>query len=138
MKNIIDVNTHVRAFSAPELGDMIHRGLFKQVGVIRTEYVLSDGTVRGRSIEAVIFDMNLNKLYAVEQYRGLAIRAEIRDEEMLASMHEMIPNLEDGEGFTYDQRITEGTEEIDSQSNDNVQAQVDKVAKAVFDVSEAV
>lgn len=138
MNNVITINEHVRAFSAPELGDMIQRGLFQQVGVIRTEYVLTDGTVRGRSIEAVIFDRHLHKLYAVEQYRGLAIRAEIRDEEMLESMHSMIPNLEDGEGFTYDQRITEGTEEIDTKSNDNVQAQVDKVATAVFDVSEAV
>lgn len=138
MNNVITINEHVRAFSAPELGDMIQRGLFQQVGVIRTEYVLTDGTVRGRSIEAVIFDRHLNKLYAVEQYRGLAIRAEIRDEEMLASMHEMIPNLEEGEGFTYDQCITEGTEEIDTQSNDNVQAQVNKVPEAVFDVSASV
>lgn len=141
MNNVINVNEHVRAFSAPELGDMIQRGLFKQVGVIRTEYVTVNGAaehVRGRSIEAVIFDRHLNKLYAVEQYRGLAIRAEIRDEEMLEAMHAMIPQLEDGEGFTYDQRIHEGTEEIDTQSNDNVQAQVNKVPEAVFDVSASV
>lgn len=135
MRNVITINEHVRAFSAPELGDMIQRGLFQQVGVIRTEYITVDTaacgngekhTVRGRSVEAVIFDKHLNKLYAVEQYRGLAIRAEIRDEEMLEAMFSMIPQLEEGEGFTYDQRIHEGTEEIDTQSNDNVKAQVDK------------
>lgn len=137
MNNVININEHVRAFSAPELGDMIQRGLFKQVGVIRTEYVTINGDteqVRGRSVEAVIYDLHLNKLYAVEQYRGLAIRAEIRDEEMRNSMFEIIPTLEDGEGFTYDQRILEGTEEIDTQSNVNIQTQVDKITGPVSDL----
>lgn len=104
MKNIIDVNPFIRTFLASELGDQIARGLFKQVGVIRTEYVQQDGTVT-RSMEAVIHDLHLDKLYAVEQYRGLAIRAEVVDEEMLAQMREILPTLEEGEGFTYDQKV---------------------------------
>lgn len=111
MKNTIDVNPFIRTFLASELGDQIARGLFKQVGVIRTEYVQQDGTTT-RSVEAVIQDLHLNKLYAVEQYRGLAIRAEIRDEEMLEAMLEHIPTLKEGEGFTYDQKVIQNVEDV--------------------------
>lgn len=121
MKNIIDVNTKIRVFLASELGTLIGQGMFQQVGVLRTEYVrvepapTGDGevtTVLGRQVEAVILDKHLDKLYAVEQYKGLAIRAEICDEEMLAEMRAIIPTLEEGEGFTYDQRVTLGQEEL--------------------------
>lgn len=111
MKNVITVNPFIRTFLASELGDQIARGLFKQVGVIRTEYVQGDGTTT-RSIEAVIHDLHLDKLYAVEQYRGLAIRAEIRDEEALAEMRAVLPTLGEGEGFTYDQRIIQDVVDV--------------------------
>lgn len=115
MRNVIDVNLYVRTYLASELGDQIGRGLFKQVGVLRTEYVRTEeegSVVLGRQIEAVIHDQHLDRLYAVEQYKGLAIRSEIRDEDMLAAMRETIPTLEDGEGFTYDQRVVLGAEEL--------------------------
>lgn len=121
MNNIIDVNAKIRVFLASELGGLIGSGLFKQVGVLRTEYVRVDAaptgdgevtTVLGRQVEAVIYDQHLNKLYAVEQYKGLAIRAEICDEEMLAAMRGILPELEDGDGFTYDQRVILGQEEL--------------------------
>lgn len=115
MRNVIDVNPFVRTYLASELGDQIGRGLFKQVGVLRTEYVRTDAegsVVLGRQVEAIIHDSHLDKLYAVEQYKGLAIRAEIRDEEMLASIREILPTLEEGEGFTYDQRVELGQEEL--------------------------
>lgn len=111
MKNVIDVNPFIRTFLASELGDQIARGLFKQVGVIRTEYVQADGTTT-RSMEAVIHDLHLDKLYAVEQYRGLAIRAEVVDEEALAEMRAILPTLEEGEGFTYDQRIVQDVVDV--------------------------
>lgn len=112
MKNTININEFTRAFLAAELGDMIQRGLFKQVGVIRTEFVHGDQIVK-RESQAVIQDLHLQKFYGVEQYRGVAFRAEIRDEEMLEAIREMVPTLEEGEGFTYDQRIELGAEEID-------------------------
>lgn len=115
MRNVIDVNPYVRTYLASELGDQIGRGLFKQVGVLRTEYVRTDAegsVVLGRQVEAIIHDSHLDKLYAVEQYKGLAIRAEIRDEEMLASIREILPTLEEGEGFTYDQQVELGQEEL--------------------------
>lgn len=115
MRNVIDVNPFVRTYLASELGDQIGRGLFKQVGVLRTEYVRTDAegsVVLGRQVEAIIHDVHLDKLFAVEQYKGLAIRAEIRDEEMLASIREILPTLEEGEGFTYDQRVELGQEEL--------------------------
>lgn len=124
MRNIIDVNPAVRVFLAAELGDLIQKGLYKQVGVIRTEYVreeaavAGDGTLTsyiGRQIEAVIHDEALDKLYAVEQYKGLAIRAEIGDLEIIAAIREILPTLQDGDGFTYDQRVTLGTEQIGSE-----------------------
>lgn len=111
MKNVIDVNPFIRTFLASELGDQIARGIFKQVGVIRTEYVQADGTTT-RSMEAVIHDLHLDKLYAVEQYRGLAIRAEVVDEEALAEMRAILPTLEEGEGFTYDQRIVQDVVDV--------------------------
>lgn len=111
MQNVIDVNPFVRTFLASELGNHIANGIYKQVGVIRTEYVQRDGTTT-RSIEAVIHDRHLNVLYAVEQYRGLAIRAEIRDEEALAEMMGIIPTLGEGEGFTYDQRIVQDVVDV--------------------------
>lgn len=116
MKNIIDINEFTRVFLASELGDQVQRGLFKQVGVIRTEYVETNGVatrILKRESQAVIHDLHLQKFYAVEQYRGLAIRAEIRDEEMLEAIREVVPTLEEGEGFTYDQRIELAAEEID-------------------------
>lgn len=115
MRNVIDVNQYVRTYRASELGDQIARGLFKQVGVLRTEYVRTEeegSVVLGRQIEAVIHDKHLDRLYAVEQYKGLAIRSEIRDEDMLGAMREIIPTLADGEGFTFDQRVTLGAEEL--------------------------
>ncbi|APU00364.1 hypothetical protein BN109_029 [Yersinia phage phi80-18] len=124
MNNVINLGPHVRVFSAAELGDYIARGTYRQVGSIRTEYVNVATKNVARSVEAVIFDRPLNKLYAVEQHRGIAIRAEILDEEMRQAMLDMIPNLEEGEGFTYDQRITEGTEEIDALNDDLVKAEV--------------
>ena len=111
MRNVIDVNPFIRTFLASELGDQIARGIFKQVGVIRTEYVQADGTTT-RSMEAVIHDLHLDKLYAVEQYRGLAIRAEVVDEEALAEMRAILPTLEEGEGFTYDQRIVQDVVDV--------------------------
>ncbi|CUH74598.1 hypothetical protein AXI70_gp23 [Cronobacter phage Dev-CD-23823] len=116
MRNVIDVNEFTRAFHAAELGDMVQRGLFKQVGQIRTEYFTMNGVARQvikRENQAVIHDLHLQKYYAVEQYRGIAIRAEIRDEEMLAAIIEMVPTLEEGEGFVYDQSIELKAEEID-------------------------
>lgn len=112
MKNTININTFTRAFLAAELGDMIQRGLFKQVGVIRTEFIHGNQVVK-RESQAVIHDLHLQKFYGVEQYRGVAFRAEIRDEEMLEAIKEMVPTLEEGEGFTYDQRIELAAEEID-------------------------
>ena len=121
MRNVIDVTPKVRAFLANDLGDMIARGLFKQVGQLRTEYVRVEAaptgegtvtTVLGRQSEAIIHDVHLDKLYAVEPYKGLAIRSEIADEEMLASIRGVLGTLEEGEGFVYDQRVTLGQEEL--------------------------
>lgn len=117
MMNVIDVNEFIRVFKAGELGDHIARGTFKQVGVIRTLYVETvEGVERevARQVEAVIHDAFLGKLYAVEQYKGLAIRSEIRDEEMLEAMRGILPSLKDGEGFTYDQRIDLGVADVDT------------------------
>lgn len=117
MMNVIDVNEFIRVFKASELGDHIARGTFKQVGVIRTLYVETvEGVERevSRQVEAVIHDAFLGKLYAVEQYKGLAIRSEIRDEEMLEAMRGILPTLKAGEGFTYDQRIDLGVADVDT------------------------
>lgn len=112
MKNIIDINEFTRVFKASELGDQIARGLFRQVGVIRTEYV-HDGQIIKRQVDAVIYDSHLQRYYAVEQYRGLAIRAQVRDEEMLEAFNGILDDLADDEGFTYDQRIELSAEEVD-------------------------
>lgn len=112
MRNVIDLNGFIRVFKASELGDQIARGLFRQVGVIRTEYVHEDQIIK-RQVDAVIYDSHLQKYYAVEQYRGLAIRAEVRDEEMLEAFNGILGDLADDEGFTYDQRIELSAEEVD-------------------------
>jgi len=112
MKNIIDINEFTRVFKASELGDQIARGLFRQVGVIRTEYVHEEQVIK-RQIDAVIYDAHLQRYYAVEQYRGLAIRAQVRDEEMLEAFNGILDDLADDEGFTYDQRIELSAEEVD-------------------------
>lgn len=112
MKNIIDINEFTRVFKASELGDQIARGLFRQVGVIRTEYVHEEQVIK-RQIDAVIYDSHLQRYYAVEQYRGLAIRAQVRDEEMLEAFNGILDDLADDEGFTYDQRIELSAEEVD-------------------------
>lgn len=115
MKNIIDVNEFTRAYHAAELGDLVQRGLYKQVGQIRTEYFTMNGAARQvirRESLAVIHDLHLQKFYAVEQYKGIAIRAEIRDEEMLAAIIETLPTLEPDEGFMYDQSIELSAEEV--------------------------
>lgn len=112
MKNIIDINEFTRVFKASELGDQIARGLFRQVGVIRTEYVHEEQTIK-RQVDAVIYDSHLQRYYAVEQYRGLAIRAQVRDEEMLEAFNGILDDLADDEGFTYDQRIELSAEEVD-------------------------
>lgn len=112
MKNIIDINEFTRVFKASELGDQIARGLFRQVGVIRTEYVHEEQIIK-RQIDAVIYDSHLQRYYAVEQYRGLAIRAQVRDEEMLEAFNGILDDLADDEGFTYDQRIELSAEEVD-------------------------
>lgn len=112
MKNIIDINEFTRVFKASELGDQIARGLFRQVGVIRTEYVHEEQVIK-RQIDAVIYDSHLQRYYAVEQYRGLAIRAQVRDEEMLEAFNGILYDLADDEGFTYDQRIELSAEEVD-------------------------
>ena len=112
MKNIIDINEFTRVFKASELGDQIARGLFRQVGVIRTEYVHEEQVIK-RQVDAVIYDAHLQRYYAVEQYRGLAIRAQVRDEEMLESFNGILPELAPDEGFTYDQRIELSAEEVD-------------------------
>lgn len=119
MKNIIDVNPMTRVFLASELGDQIQRGLFKQVGQIRTEYVQKniegeESAIVQRSVTAVIHDLHLDKFYEIEQYRGLAIRAEIGDEEMLSHIRELLPTLGDDEGFVYDQRIERGVEYLET------------------------
>lgn len=116
MNNIIDINEFTRAFKASELGDQIARGLFRQVGVIRTEYFHVNGVaeqVIKRQVDAVIYDSHLQRYYAVEQYRGLAIRAQVRDEEMLEAFNGILPELAPDEGFTYDQRIELSAEEVD-------------------------
>jgi len=112
MKNIIDINEFTRVFKASELGDQIARGLFRQVGVIRTEYVHNEQIIK-RQVDAVIYDAHLQRYYAVEQYRGLAIRAQVRDEEMLEAFNGILDDLADDEGFTYDQRIELSAEEVD-------------------------
>lgn len=112
MNNIIDLNEFTRVFKASELGDQIARGLFRQVGVIRTEYVHEEQVIK-RQIDAVIYDSHLQRYYAVEQYRGLAIRAQVRDEEMLEAFNGILPDLAPDEGFTYDQRIELSAEEVD-------------------------
>ena len=112
MKNIIDINEFTRVFKASELGDQISRGLFRQVGVIRTEYVHEEQVIK-RQIDAVIYDAHLQRYYAVEQYRGLAIRAQVRDEEMLEAFNGILDDLAPDEGFTYDQRIELSAEEVD-------------------------
>lgn len=112
MRNVIDLNGFIRVFKASELGDQIARGLFRQVGVIRTEYVHEEQVIK-RQVDAVIYDSHLQKYYAVEQYRGLAIRAEVRDEEMLDAFNGILGDLADDEGFTYDQRIELSAEEVD-------------------------
>lgn len=112
MRNVIDLNDFIRVFKASELGDLIARGLFRQVGVIRTEYVHEDQIIK-RQVDAVIYDSHLQKYYAVEQYRGLAIRAEVRDEEMLVAFNGILGDLAADEGFTYDQRIELSAEEVD-------------------------
>ena len=112
MKNIIDINEFTRVFKASELGDQIARGLFRQVGVIRTEYVHEEQTIK-RQVDAVIYDSHLQRYYAVEQYRGLAIRAQVRDEEMLEAFNGILDDLAPDEGFTYDQRIELSAEEVD-------------------------
>ena len=112
MKNIIDINEFTRVFKASELGDQIARGLFRQVGVIRTEYVHEEQIIK-RQVDAVIYDAHLQRYYAVEQYRGLAIRAQVRDEEMLEAFNGILDDLADDEGFTYDQRIELSAEEVD-------------------------
>lgn len=112
MKNIIDINEFTRVFKASELGDQIARGLFRQVGVIRTEYVHEEQVIK-RQVDAVIYDAHLQRYYAVEQYRGLAIRAQVRDEEMLEAFNGILDDLADDEGFTYDQRIELSAEEVD-------------------------
>lgn len=112
MKNIIDINEFTRVFKASELGDQIARGLFRQVGVIRTEYVHAEQIIK-RQVDAVIYDAHLQRYYAVEQYRGLAIRAQVRDEEMLEAFNGILDDLADDEGFTYDQRIELSAEEVD-------------------------
>lgn len=119
MKNIIDVNPMTRVFLASELGDQIQRGLFKQVGQIRTEYVQKniegeESAIVQRSVTAVIHDLHLDKFYEIEQYRGLAIRAEIGDEEMLEAIREVMQTLEPDEGFVYDQRIERGVEFLET------------------------
>lgn len=112
MKNIIDINEFTRVFKASELGDQIARGLFRQVGVIRTEYVHEEQVIK-RQVDAVIYDAHLQRYYAVEQYRGLAIRAQVRDEEMLEAFNGILDDLAPDEGFTYDQRIELSAEEVD-------------------------
>ena len=112
MKNIIDINEFTRVFKASELGDQIARGLFRQVGVIRTEYVHEEQVIK-RQVDAVIYDSHLQRYYAVEQYRGLAIRAQVRDEEMLGAFNGILDDLAPDEGFTYDQRIELSAEEVD-------------------------
>lgn len=112
MKNIIDINEFTRVFKASEMGDQIARGLFRQVGVIRTEYVHEEQIIK-RQVDAVIYDAHLQRYYAVEQYRGLAIRAQVRDEEMLEAFNGILDDLADDEGFTYDQRIELSAEEVD-------------------------
>lgn len=112
MKNIIDINEFTRVFKASELGDQIARGLFRQVGVIRTEYVHEEQVIK-RQVDAVIYDSHLQRYYAVEQYRGLAIRAQVRDEEMLEAFNSILDDLAPDEGFTYDQRIELSAEEVD-------------------------
>lgn len=112
MNNIIDLNEFTRVFKASELGDQIARGLFRQVGVIRTEYFHEDQVIK-RQVDAVIYDSHLQRYYAVEQYRGLAIRAQVRDEEMLEAFNGILPELAADEGFTYDQRIELSAEEVD-------------------------
>lgn len=119
MKNIIDINPMTRVFLASELGDQIQRGLFKQVGQIRTEYVQKniegeESAIVQRSVTAMIHDLHLDKFYEVESYRGLAIRAEIGDEEMLGHIRELLPTLGDDEGFVYDQRIERGVEYLET------------------------
>ncbi|QYW05838.1 putative DNA exonuclease [Vibrio phage vB_VpaP_G1] len=115
------VTEFVSVATAKALGDFLANApALKQVGVIRTEYRHKDGSVRGRSIEAVVLDGTEAKLYAVEQHRGVAIIAEIRDTDMRNTMLAEIASFnEDSENtFIYDQIITEGVEEFDGKGLD--------------------
>ncbi|UQT03822.1 hypothetical protein KAONASHI_00320 [Serratia phage vB_SmaP-Kaonashi] len=111
---VIDGNTS--ATTTATLGEDIAAGVLKQVGVIRTEYVVHQGDtqfVRGRSTEAVVVN-EAGDFLAVEQHRGLAILAMVGDEEMIAAFKGIMDSetFEEGEVFVYDQRITEGSEMI--------------------------
>lgn len=109
------VNASVSVMTAKALGDLLQDSpALKQVGLIRTEYRESDGSVRGRSIEAVIMDSEAN-LFAVEQHRGVAIVAVIGDVEMRNAMLAEVASFDPASTstFVYDQIITEGIEEIE-------------------------
>ena len=115
---VIDGNSY--AVTTADLGDLIASGELKQVGVIRTEYVIPAPTgdghiVRGRSLEAVLQD-DAGAFLAVERHRGLAICTYVGDEEMNVAFRNALAtdNLEEGEAFIYDQRIVEGTELLEN------------------------
>ncbi|WP_368914330.1 hypothetical protein [Proteus mirabilis] len=108
----LKLDKYTIAFKASALGNLIQRGIYAQVGMIRTVYKYPNGTTT-KSIEAVL--VRGKELYAVEQHRGLAISTRITDTEMLNTMFSWLSENEvsNGEGFVYDQVIDFGTEDID-------------------------
>lgn len=108
----LKLDNYTVAFKASALGNLIQRGIYAQVGMIRTVYKHANGS-ETKSTEAVL--VRGKELYAVEQHRGLAISTRITDTEMLNTMFSWLSSndIGNGEGFVYDQVINYGVEEID-------------------------
>lgn len=113
MSKLIKLDTFTVAFKASALGSQIQKGIYTQVGMIRTLY--KRGTSETKSVEAVLLHPKTGKLFAVEQHRGLAISTVITDPSMLKAMGDWLNenDITAGEGFVYDQVIEEGVEEIE-------------------------
>lgn len=122
----IKVNDYVIAFRADQMGTMIQKGTYRQVGTLRTLYVYPEGNV-SRSQTVIVEHVKTGDLYEIEQHRGLAISALIRDEEMLKAMKEHMKTLAEDEMFVYDQEMRYSTEEIE---REKIQPIVDSVVEA--------
>lgn len=113
MSKLIKLDAFTVAFKASALGSQIQKGIFRQVGMVRTLY--RRGTSETKSVEAVLQHSKTGKLFAVEQHRGLAISTTITDPAMLKAMGDWLDanDVAKGEGFVYDQIIEEGMEAIE-------------------------